>query len=346
MAQITGDGAPYGVGAAAAATTTDATVLPSAGAGVGDAPGTRRANWTPYLFLGLPLVLYCLWVIGPMFFTFYMGLTETDGITFSTWVGLDNYERLWNDRVFWIAFWNNVKWLVAYICIPTVLGLGLALLLNNSLPGTRFFKAGFFSPMVLSGVVIANVWGWMYFPTDGLINSTLALFGYDGKPIGWLSDFSSLPKDGPLQLRSARTFDLVNVSIIIAGIWRQIGYVMLLYLAGLKNVDPSLVDASKTDGASSFQSFRDIVLPQLQPVTVIVVVISIIDALRAFDLVNLMTRGGPSNRSEVLANMMYIEAFNNYNMGYGAAIASILGAMSMLFIFPYLRHMVKNEMEY
>ncbi len=324
MAQVTGDPSMGAVGVPTPATT-DAAATSEPVLRVGE----RRANWTPYFFLAVPLALYALWVIGPMFYTFYMSLTDADGISQSNWVGLENYRRLVDDRVFWISFWNNVKWLVAFITIPTVAGLGLALLLNNNLPGVRFFKAGFFSPMVLSSVVIANVWGWMYFPTDGLINSTLSALGYDGKRIGWLADF-----------------DLVTYAIIAAGIWRQIGYVMLIYLAGLKNVDPSLVDASRTDGASAFQSFRDIVFPQLQPVTVIVVVISIIDALRAFDLVNLMTRGGPSNRSNVLANMMYIESFNNYKMGYGAAIAVILGLMSMIFIFTYLRHMVKNELEY
>ncbi len=121
---------------------------------------------------------------------------------------------------------------------------------------------------------------------------------------------------------------------------------MLLYLAGLNNVDQTLVEASRVDGASTFRSFRDIVLPQLQPITVIIVVISIIDALRSFDLVNIMTRGGPYNQSNVLAQFMYIEAFNNYNMGYGAAIATILALISMVFIFTYLRRMVKTEMDY
>ena len=283
---------------------------------------------TPYFFLILPISLYCVWVIGPMFYSVWMSLTNSDGITRQEFIGLDNYRRLFNDDVFWTSFFNNLKWLIAFITIPIALGLGLAILLNNDLPGTRFFKAGFFSPMVVSSVVIGLVWSWMYQPY-GLINELLSGLGRDGMPIGFLAD--------P---------DLVTWSIIGAALWRQVGYVMLLYLAGLKNVDKTLVEASRVDGASSFQSFRDIVVPMLQPVTVIIVVISVIDALRSFDLVNIMTRGGPYNQSNVLAQMMYIEAFNNYSMGYGAAIATVLAGISIVFIFAYLRRMLRDEMEY
>lgn len=283
---------------------------------------------TPYMFLVLPLSLYCIWVIGPMFYSVWMSLTNSDGITRQEFIGLDNYRRLFDDDVFWTSFFNNIKWLVAFITIPIALGLGLALLLNNDLPGTRFFKAGFFSPMVVSSVVIGLVWSWMYQPY-GMFNEILAWLGRDGMPIGFLAD--------P---------DLVTWSIIGAALWRQVGYVMLLYLAGLKNVDKTLVEASRVDGATAFQSFRDIVVPMLQPVTVIIVVISVIDALRSFDLVNIMTRGGPYNQSNVLAQMMYIEAFNNYSMGYGAAIATVLAGISIVFIFAYLRRMLKDELEY
>lgn len=283
---------------------------------------------TPYFFLVLPLLLYCVWVIGPMFYSVWMSFTNSDGISRQEFIGLENYERLVQDDVFWTSFFNNIKWLVAFITVPIVAGLGLALILNNDLPGTRFFKAGFFSPVVVSTVVIGLVWSWMYQPF-GMINELLAWLGRDGMPIGFLAN--------P---------DLVTWSIIGAALWRQVGYVMLLYLAGLKNVDKTLVEASRVDGASSFRSFRDIVLPMLQPVTVIIVVISIIDALRSFDLVNIMTRGGPFNQSNVLAQMMYIEAFNNYNMGYGAAIATVLALISIVFIFIYLRRMLREEMEF
>ena len=291
--------------------------------------GERASSWrAPMAFLLFPLLLYSMWVIGPLFYTFWMSLTDADGLSRASFIGLDNYRRLVNDDVFRTAFWNNVRWLGAFLIVPPVCGLGLAMLLNNELPGVRWIKAGFFSPMVLSAVVIGAVWTWMYFPQAGLINSTLEVLGYSGKRIAWIGD--------P---------DLATWAIIGAALWRQVGYVMILYLAGLKNVDTTLVDAAKTDGAGPFRVFRDIILPALSPVTVIVVVISIIDALRAFDLIQVMTAGGPANQSHVLATWMYRQAFFNYNMGYGASIAVVLMLISMGFIFVYLYRMVKQEQE-
>lgn len=183
--------------------------------------------------------------------------------------------------------------------------------------------------MVLAMVVTGIIWGWMYHPRGGLINTTLVTLGLVEKGPGWLSDR-----------------DIVLWSIIIVAIWRQVGYVMVLYLAGLKSVNPQLLEAATVDGANSWQSFWKILLPLLTPVTIIVLVISVIDSLRAFDLVFIMTRGGPANSSSVLANFMYIESFNNYKMGYGAAIAVILFFISLGFIFMYLWRVMQDELEY
>lgn len=284
---------------------------------------------TPYLFLLIPLAIYLLWVIGPMFYTFYLSLTKWDGLTQPVFIGLRNYEKLFRDPVFYTSLKNNLRWIASFITVPVVLGLGLAVALNQSIPGAKFFKASFYSPMVLSLVVCGLIWSWMYHPANGLINSVLRAVGLDSWTQGWLSNR-----------------DLVMWSIIVVAIWRQVGYVMVLYLAGLQSIDPELIDASRVDGCTGFQSFRHIILPLLAPVTVIVVVISIIDSLRAFDLVSVMTRGGPYNSSSVLANFMYIQAFNNYKMGYGASIAVILFLISMVFIFLYLWQVLKDEMEY
>ena len=262
-----------------------------------------RAKLTPYLFLAVPLIIYLIWVIGPMLYTFYLSLTNWDGISAPEIIGTRNYVRLFKDPVFEKSLINNLKWVISFITIPVVAGLALAMALNRAIPGDKFFKAAFYAPLVLSLVVSGLIWSWMYHPAHGLINEALRVIGLDALTQGWLSDA-----------------DLVMWSIIAVGIWRQVGYVMILYLAGLQGVDPALVDASKVDGASGWQTFRHVIFPLLAPVTVIVVVISIIDSLRAFDLVSVMTRGGPYNSSSVLANFMYIEAFNNYKMGYGAAI--------------------------
>ena len=288
-----------------------------------------RAQLTPYLFLAVPLIIYLIWVIGPMLYTFFLSLTNWDGLSAPEIIGTRNYVRLFKDPVFKISLINNLKWVISFITIPVVAGLALALALNRAIPGAKFFKAAFYSPLVLSLVVSGLIWGWMYHPANGLVNEALRVIGLDALTQGWLSD--------P---------DLAMWSIITVGVWRQVGYVMILYLAGLQGVDPGLVDASKVDGASGWQTFRHVIFPLLAPVTVIVVVISIIDSLRAFDLVSVMTRGGPYNSSSVLANFMYIEAFNNYKMGYGAAISVILFLISLVFIFVYLWRVLQDELEY
>jgi ABC-type sugar transport system permease subunit len=288
-----------------------------------------RSQLVPYLFLIIPLIIYLIWVIGPMFYTFYLSLTDWDGLSSPDFIGLRNYERLFRDPVFFTSLKNNLKWVLSFITIPVAAGLGLAMALNRAIPAEKFFKASFYSPMVLSLVVTGLIWSWQYNPAHGLINQMLRLVGLEALAIGWLSESN-----------------VVMWAIIVVAIWRQVGYVMVLYLAGLQSVDPGLVDASKVDGCSGWQTFRHVIFPLLAPVTVIVIVISIIDSLRAFDLVSVMTRGGPYNSSSVLANFMYIEAFNNYKMGYGAAISVILFLISLFFIFIYLYRVMQTEMEY
>lgn len=281
---------------------------------------------TPYFFIAVPLAIYLVWVVGPMLYTFYLSLTNWDGVSQLDFIGLRNYRGLFRDRIFYKAFSNNLKWIGSFITVPVAAGLALAMALNRVVPGSKLFKAIFFFPMVLSFVVCGLIWSWMYQPDSGIINSVLRLIGLGAVARGWLSDPG-----------------WVMWSIIFVAIWRQVGYVMLLYLAGLQSVNTDLVDASKVDGAGAWQSFRHIIFPQLAPITVVVVVISIIDSLRAFDLVYVMTKGGPFNSSSVLATFMYNEAFNNYRMGYGASISVMLFAISLVFIFVYLIRMLRVE---
>ncbi len=289
----------------------------------------------PYLFLLVPLVLYLVWIIGPTIYTFYLSVTNWDGVTQPAFNELYNYERLFGfgqfaargmNNDFRVALTNNARWLVVFITVPTTLGLGLALIFNNDMAGGRWYKISFYGPLVLSFPVIGLVWSWIYNPRLGLINSLLRGLGVVDTP-GWLADQ-----------------ELAIWAIIIAAVWRQVGYVMVLYLAGLKNIDPTLVEAAIVDGSNRWQLFRKVVFPLLAPVTSIVIVISIIDSLRSFDLVQIMTRGNTG--TEVLANLMYMEAFNNYEMGYGAAIAVVLFGISLVFIGFYLSRVIRDELEY
>jgi multiple sugar transport system permease protein len=288
----------------------------------------RRIQWAPILFLAAPLTLYFVWIIGPMFATGYIALTNWDGISVAKFVGLSNFQWLFNNNEFGMSLANNVRWLLIFMVIPTAMGLFLAMIFNSGFPGSRWFKIAFFSPLVISPAAIAVIWEAIYLPQDGLINSFLRVMGVVDVP-GWLADRS-----------------LVLWCIIAAAAWRQVGYIMILYLAGLKNIDVTLIEAATVDGANAWQRFRDVIFPLLAPVTVVVLVISVIDSLRSFDMVAIMTKGGPGGSSQVLANFMYMRAFNDYRMGYAAATAVVLLAIMLCIIIPYLIHVAHTELEY
>ncbi len=291
----------------------------------------RHIQWAPILFLALPLALYFVWIIGPMFATGYIALTNWDGISAAKFLNADplgNFKWLFNNNEFWMSLGNNVKWLVVFIVVPTVMGLGLAMIFNSDFPGSRWFKIAFYSPLVISPAVVALIWESIYRPTDGLINSFLRGLGV-AEPPGWLADPN-----------------LVLWCIIAAAAWRQVGYIMILYLAGLKNLDVTLIEAATVDGASFWERFRHVIFPLLGPVTVVVVVISVIDSLRSFDMVAIMTKGGPAGHSQVLANFMYMRAFNDYRMGYAAATAVVLLALMLCIVVPYLIYTARTELEY
>jgi len=296
----------------------------------------RKIHWTPYLFLLSPLIIYFIWILAPMLYTFYLSLTDWDGISpESKYIGLKNFGSLFGSlgkrvpSAFEYSLYNNLRWLLVFITVPVVVGLGLAMVLNSDIMGDRYFKLAIFLPQILSLPVIALIWSYgVYNPREGIINSFLLSLGV-GNPPGWLADKQ-----------------LVIWCVIAAAAWRQVGYIMILYVAGLKNVDPSLLDAAKVDGANGWQTFIKVLFPLLAPVTTIVVVISIIDSLRSFDLVWVMTKGGPANASSVLAVLMYIQSFNNYKMGQGAATAVVLFGVSLVFIIVYLSRVMKDELEY
>ncbi|ACL70796.1 carbohydrate ABC transporter permease [Halothermothrix orenii] len=279
-----------------------------------------------WFFLSIPLILYVIWVIGPTLYTFFLSLTRYDGLGAPRFRGIKNYIMLFDDPVFIVSLVNNIKWLVIFMVIPVVLGLILALILNNQIRWSNGFKASIYMPMILSPVVIGLIWSWIYDPSGGLLNYTLTALGLKHLTRGWLSDPG-----------------LVLYCIIAAAVWRHVGYVMILFLAGLKTIPVSVLEAAQVDGADGWKRFWHIILPLLKPSTVIVFVVTIIQSFRAFDMVNTMTEGGPFNSSNVLANFMYLEAFRNYRMGYGASIAVILFLIMFGFIIIYLKQVMKDE---
>ena len=284
-------------------------------------------KWTPWFFLGIPLVFYGIWVIWPIFQTFFLSFTNWDGVSRSyTLIGFKNYIRLFNDSYFVLSLINNIKWLLSFVFISVPLGLFIAMLLDQKFPGNKIYKTFMYLPMTLSFVVIGETWSWLLEPKYGALNTFLRIVGLSGLAKAWLSDSH-----------------VVTYALIMAASWRQIAYTMVIFLAGLKNVPRELVEAAYVDGANPIQRFFYIIIPMLRPAIVISITVSIIDSLRAFDIIYVLTRGGPFYSSSVMANYMYIQAFHNYRMGYGSAIAVIQFIITFGFILLYMINVFKSE---
>lgn len=277
----------------------------------------------PVAFIAPAFAMFSLFVIYPIIQSIGLSFVEWQGIGPQTWVGLDNYRELLGDPVFWKALTNNVYWLVLFLLAP-VLGLFIALFLNQNVFGIRLVKSLFFFPFVVSQIVVGLVFAWFYDPAFGLLATML-------EPLG--VKFPAI-----LSNENWATF-----GIILAGLWPQTAYCMILYLTGLNSVNPEIIEAARLDGAKGWRLLVNIVLPQLRAATFIAVVVTIIGALRSFDLVAIMTGGGPYNSSNVLAYYMYDNAIFRYRMGYASAIATILFLIMDLYIAWFLMRLLKNE---
>jgi multiple sugar transport system permease protein len=282
---------------------------------------------TPWLFLLPGILFFALYVIIPIFQSFWISFHEWDGLGEKTWVGTAHYERLLGgDRKFQVSFWNNIKWLFLYLlAIPA--GLFIALLLNQTVRGIRLYKSLFFFPFVISQVVVGLVFSWFYLPNDGLFDVMTGWFGID-------------IKGGVLGNPNTATY-----GIIAAGLWPQTAYCMILYLTGLNAVDPEQVEAARLDGAKGHKMLWYVILPQLKPATFIAFVVTIIGALRSFDFIAVMTNGGPFGSTRVLSFYMFEESLSEFGfrMGYGAAIAVVLFFIMLFFIAYFLYSMYRDE---
>ena len=287
---------------------------------------TGASRWqalTPYLFLLPALALFAVYVIAPIFQSIWISFFEWDGIGEKTFIGLGNYAELLEDPQFWTSLWNNVLWLVFFM-LAVPIGLGVALFLNQQVLGIRAVKSLFFFPFVISQVIVGVVFSWFYDPSYGLLQRFLGFFGVD-----------------PIPILASET--LVTYGIIAAGLWPQIAYTMILYLTGLNNLNPDQIEAARMDGAHGWTMLWKIIIPQLRPATFIAMVVTVIGALRSFDLVATMTSGGPWGSSSVLAFFMYEQAIFSYRMGYGAAIATVLFLIMLVYIGFFLWRMLRAE---
>ena len=283
----------------------------------------RQFNMTPWLFLLPALLMFLVYVLYPIIQSISLSFYEWDGLGDKTWVGLANYAELLDDDRFWLSLKNNFIWLVFFMLAP-VLGLAIALFLNQQVAGIRLAKSLFFFPFVISQVVVGLVFAWFYDPGFGLLGHVMSFFGME--PISVLANENT-----------------VTYAIILAGLWPQIAYCMILYLTGLNGLNPEQIEAARLDNAKGFKMLWYIILPQLRPATFIAVVVTVIGALRSFDLIAIMTDGGPYGSSSVLAYFMYEQSINSFRMGYGAAIATALFMIMNIYIAFFLWRMLKAE---
>ena len=279
------------------------------------------------VFLSPPLIVFSIFVLIPLINSFYYSFTNWNGFNSEyDFVGLENYTRIASDNLFQNSIFNTVIWLISAILIPTILGLLLALLIDSQVRGSNFFKSIFYLPICLSAVVVGQIWIWIYQQEWGLLNTIINLFGENNFEYAWLSK-----PDSSLY------------SVIIAWSWQQTALSMVIYLAGLTSIPKNLLEASQIEGANIFQRTFFIVIPLLIPATIIVVALSMINSLKGFDILYIMTQGGPFHSSDTLAMHMYNESFRKYRMGYGSAISVVLFFIAVTIIGIYFRQLKKLD---
>ena len=287
----------------------------------------NQRRLAPWLFLAPGALMFLVYVLIPIAQSIWISFYDWDGLGQAEWIGTANYVELVDDEAFYTSLKNNVIWLVLYM-LALPLGLMIAIFLNQNIRGIRVYKSLFFFPFVISQVVVGLMFSWFYAPHFGLFYKLIE--GLTGTGVAVLADER-----------------FVTYGIIAAGLWPQIAYVMILYLTGLNNVAPDQVEAARLDGAKGWRMLWYVILPQLKPATFIAVVVTVIGALRSFDLVSIMTDGGPYGSSRVLSFFMYEQALSEYGyrMGYGAAIAVVLFAIMMVFISGFIWKMWRDERE-
>jgi multiple sugar transport system permease protein len=268
-------------------------------------------------------VLFAAFVLYPIGGNLWLSLHAWDGAGARTWVGFANYRELFADPVFLTALGNNVRWLLLYLAAP-LLGLAAAIFLSHNLHGMRLARSLFFVPFVVSQVVVGLVFAWFFHARFGLLNEILGSLG--------------LPEVALLDSGGTAIYGL-----IIAGLWPQTAYCMILYLTGLATIRRELIEAARMDGASGWRLLVHVVLPQLRPVHFIVGMVCVVSALRSFDYVMIMTGGGPYGSSTVLAHYMYEQTFAASRFGYGAAIATVLLALMSGIIGVLLHRLLRSE---
>ncbi|KAA9015994.1 carbohydrate ABC transporter permease [Niallia endozanthoxylica] len=263
----------------------------------------------PALFLVLALIYI------PIVLSGYYGLMDWDGIGQMTFIGLDNYVTLIQDKVFWTSTWHSLL-LAVFSTASLLLYLAISLVLASKIKGSDLLRKIYLIPMLLSSVAIAQLWMKIFDPTNGMANKLLEMFGVENTPV-WLADPA-----------------IALFAIFIPVIWQYAGFYILIYYAALKNVPDEVIEAAKIDGASPLQIAFKIKLPLISGIFKVTVMLAVVGSLKYFDLIYVMTGGGPNGASEVIASYMYKEAFKLNNFGYGSAIG--FGLLVLCLVMTWL----------
>ncbi|MBX3100178.1 MAG: sugar ABC transporter permease [Salinibacterium sp.] len=267
--------------------------------------GKGRYTLTVLAFLLPSAIPLTLFVLGPMVAAAWISLQKWNLLAPMSFVGFDNYAKLLTDTTTRDVFLHTVYYIAGYLPLVYIGGLALALALNAALKGRAFLRGIYFLPVVTSWIVVALVWRWLLNPSNGIVNSTLAVFGIDG-PGWWTDPVWAMP------------------SIIIASAWKDLGFVMVILLAGLQAINPDMYEAAKIDGAGWWRRLVSVTLPLLSPSTFFVFVISLINGFQVFDQVYAMTGGGPNGASEVVVQQIYDLTFRYGAAGEASALSWIL----------------------
>src|SRR4051812_733608 len=280
-----------------------------------------------FLFILPALLLYLVFMVYPFFQSIYFSFTNWNGVNaVKEWVGLANYQELIHDGLFWLALQHTVIWVIIGTIAPIVIGMLLAILLWRRPKGFNVFRTFYFMPQVLSSVVISIIWNWIYNPIFGILNKSLDAIGLKDISRGWIGD--------P---------DTALYAVLVAAIWATIGLCLVIFLAGLQNVSKDLLEAATVDGANSWQRFWHVTVPQMANVLNVVIALLLIGGFSVFDIVFVMTGGGPANATEVLATYTYKEAFTQNHVGYASSLSVVITVLSLIASVTFIRLRERQE---
>ena len=274
----------------------------------------KKKVLTPYFLIAPTFILFTIFFLLPLMYSFSLTLVEWNGFSANkTFVGLSNYMNLFGDDDFLNALKNTFIYTIVAVPLSVSISLVLSYVLDDKVKGFQILKGIFFLPHIVSLVAVGVVWSWIFLPDKyGLLNSILSVFGVPIKR--WLADPN-----------------LSMISLIIIGVWKSMGYNMIIFIAGLLGISPSLYEAATIDGAKNYQSFFHITLPMLKPTIFFVMVSSTIYSLfQIFDIVKVTTNGGPVGSTEMLVTYLYKVGFERYEMGYASAVAFVLFALAVV----------------